>query len=406
MSPLLSRRLSVFLSLFVGGVACARASADEKPLPVLAREQFTFAAQQYAGLLERLKDQKVEQPKTLENGRFRTVPARDWTSGFFPGSLWLIYEQTQDPVIRAAAENFTARLEPLRKFTGHHDIGFMINCSYGHGYRLTGNPAYREMMIQGARNLSTRFNAKTGVIRSWDFGKWRYPVIVDNMMNLELLLWAHEQTKEASFRDIALSHANKTLENHFRPDGSSVHLVEYDQETGAVLKRQTVQGYADESSWARGQGWGLYGFTTMAAMTKDPAYLAQAEKIADFVTRHPRLPADGIPYWDFDAPRIPDALRDASAGAIICSALLQLSELVPAEAGARYRAVAERQLRTLCTAAFRAGLGENGHFLLMHSVGHIPEKREIDVPLNYADYYFLEALSRYLAMAAKPSPSL
>ena len=370
--------------------------AAEKPLSLLAQEQFAFAARQYSGLLERLANEPEKLPRTFVDGQLKTVSARDWTSGFFPGSLWFIYEHTGDAQFKAAAENFTKRVESIKDFTGHHDIGFMLGCSYGQGYRLTKEPAYRDVLVQGARNLAKRYRPTVGLIKSWDAREWQYPVIIDNMMNLELLLVAHAETGEATFRDIAVSHANLTLANHFRPDASSFHLLDYDPASGAILKRQTVQGYADDSAWARGQAWGLYGFTRVYALTKDPAYLAQARKIADFIVNHPRLPADGIPYWDFDAPRSPDALRDSSAAAITCCGLLELAELVGGEAGNSYRAVAERQLRTLCTAAFRAGLDENGNFLLMHAVGHMPQKSEIDVPIVYGDYYFLEALARYM----------
>ncbi len=374
-------------------------SAAEKPLPALVDEQFAFAARQYAGLIDRMAAEGPDrQPRSFYNGRFQTTNLEGWTSGFFPGSLWLIYEHTRDPRIKTAAEQSTARQEPIKRFTKHHDVGFMLFGSYGQGQRIDPRTSYRDVLIEGARSLATRYSPATGVIRSWDSPPWKFPVIIDNMMNLDLLWYAWEQTGETALRDIALSHANRTLEHHFRPDGSSYHLLDYDPATGAVLKKQTVQGYADDSAWARGQAWGLYGYSTMFRLTKDPAYLAQACKIADFLLAHPNLPADGIPYWDFNAPRIPDALRDVAAGAIMCSALFELAPLAGGERAPRYRAMAEKQLRTLATAAFRAGEGENGHFLLMHGVGHLPAKSEIDVPLVYADYYFLEALGR----AVKP----
>lgn len=385
-------RRSLLLA-FVFSLPFARAA--EKPLPALVDEQFAFAARQYAGLIDRMAAEGPDrQPRSFLNGKFQTTNLEGWTSGFFPGSLWLIYDHTKDGGIKAAAEKFTARQEPIKNFTKHHDVGFMLFGSYGQGQRIEPRAAYRDVLIQGARSLATRYTPTTGVIRSWDSPPWKFPVIIDNMMNLDLLWYAADEAKDESLRAIALSHANKTLANHFRPDGSSYHLLDYDPATGAVIKRQTVQGFADESAWARGQAWALYGFTTMFRLAKDPAYLAQACKIADFIAAHPNLPADGIPYWDFNAPRIPDALRDVAAGAITCSALFELATLTDGERAARYRALAERQLRTLCTAAFRAGEGENGHFLLMHGVGHLPAKSEVDVPLVYADYYFLEALGR------------
>ncbi len=367
-------------------------AASPTPLAQLADEQFAFAAKQYRGLLADMSGDAKKLPRSHSNGKVRMIAPEDWVSGFFPGCLWLVHEHTGDAELRRAAEDFTHRLESIQHYTGNHDVGFMLGCSYGEGYRITGNAAYRPILINGARSLATRFNEKVRLIRSWDFGSWKYPVIIDNMMNLELLIQAAEYSGEKRLRDIAISHADRTLEEHFRPDGSSFHLVDYDPTTGAVLRKQTVQGYSDPSAWSRGQGWALYGYTRMYALTKDPRYLAQARKIADFIVSHPRLPADGIPYWDFDVPHIPDALRDVAAGALICSALLDLADIVGAD-GTSYRALAERQLRSLCTAHYRAGLSENGHFLLMHGVGHLPEKSEVDVPLMYADYYFLEALA-------------
>lgn len=372
---------------------------------MIAREQFAFAAQQYSGMLKRMEGDSERQPRTFEKGVFRTVLARDWTSGFFAGSLWLIYEQTGDAGMRGAAENFTKRLESIQNFTGHHDVGFMLGCSYGEGLRVTAESSYRAVLVQGARSLSTRYVPSVGLIRSWDSKEWKHPVIIDNMMNLELLWYAYKQTGETSFRDIALSHADKTLANHFRTDGSSFHLVDYDPATGAVIKKQTVQGAANDSAWARGQSWGLYGYATMARLTGEARYLEQARKIAAFITSHPRLPADAVPYWDFDAPGIPDAPRDVAAAAVMACGFLELADLVPAEESARYRAFAEKQLRSLASPAYRAALNENGNFLLMHATGHKPANSEIDVPLNYADYYFLKALSRYAKPAIKATGS-
>jgi unsaturated chondroitin disaccharide hydrolase len=385
--------------------ADAGANTEVPDMATLAREQFAFAAQQYAGMLKRMEGDHARLPRTVDKGKFIAVNPRDWTSGFFPGSLWLIYEQTGDAAMRSAAEDYTKRVESIQHFTGHHDVGFMLGCSYGEGLRIAGDPNYPPVLVQGARSLATRYSSLTGVIRSWDAKNWKYPVIVDNMMNLELLWYAYRQTGETGFRDIATSHADKTLANHFRPDGSSFHLLDYDPETGAVTKRQTVQGAADDSAWARGQAWALSGFATMARLTGEKRYLEQARKVAAFVMNHPRLPADAVPYWDFDAPEIPDAPRDASAAAVIAVGLLELSELVSAEDAGRYRAFAEKQLRSLASPAYRAALNENGNFLLMHSVGHKSVGTEVDVPLNYADYYFLKALSRYAKPAVKASGS-
>jgi len=386
--------------------ACGEAAPDETGQPVKASsdrqdallaampESFAFAAAQYDRMLTRLTND-TRFPRSYENGRLRLVKADDWTSGFFPGSLWYLYEYTRDPKWLEAASNYTARLEPIKDFREHHDVGFMLYCSYGNALRLTDDPACRAVLLQGANSLASRYRPEVGLIRSWDFGRWQYPVIVDNMMNLELLMWASKNGGDPGWRDIALSHADRTLRNHFRPDYSSYHLVDYNPANGEVLKRQTVQGAADDSAWARGQGWGLYGFTLMARETGRGEYLAQATNIANFILHHPRLPADKIPYWDFDAPGIPDAPRDASAAAVMSSALIELSALVGGEAGRPYLELARQQLLSLSSDKYRARVGEDGDFILRHSVGHIPERHEIDVPLVYADYYYLEALLRY-----------
>ncbi len=389
------------LACAVSLIGFANGQAAEADLAEVAREQFAFAAKQYAGMLTRMAGDAARQPRTFEKGVFKAVPARDWTSGFFPGALWLVYEQTGDSAMKSAAEDFTKRVESIQFFKDHHDVGFMLGCSYGEGLRVTGDATYRAVLVQGARSLATRYKSPPGLIRSWDAKEWKYPVIVDNMMNLELLWFAHKQTGEAAFREIAVNHADKTIANHFRENGSSFHLVDYDPETGAVLKKQTVQGAANDSAWARGQGWGLHGYATMARLTGEARYLEQARKVAAFILSHPRLPEDGVPYWDFDAPGIPDAPRDASAAALMACGFLELADQVPAEEAAKYRALAEKQLCSLSSPAYRAKLSENGNFLIMHCVGHKPANSEVDVPLNYADYYFLKALSRYGKPAVK-----
>ncbi len=361
-------------------------------------ENFAFAAEQYDRLLARIEnDPKL--PRTFENGKLVTVTSEDWTSGFFPGSLWFLYEYTKDPKWLAAATNYTERLDRIKNFRGHHDVGFMLGCSYGQGFRLTKDSAYREVLVQGARSLATRYRSEVGLIRSWDFGRWKYPVIVDNLMNLELLTFAARESGDGRLHEIAVAHADHTLQNHFRPDHSSYHVVDYNPTNGSVLRKMTQQGAADDSAWARGQAWGLYGYTAMFRETRRPEYLTKATNIANYILNHPRLPADKIPYWDFDAPGIPDVPRDASAATIMSSALIELSGFVEPTVAQKYFNLARQQLLSLSSSAYRAQPGEAGDFILKHSVGSHPERREIDVPLNYADYYFLEALLRYRAVA-------
>jgi unsaturated chondroitin disaccharide hydrolase len=380
-------------------LACATFLRAEAPadLKALIRENLDFAAQQYTGLLASVQDE-TKIPRSFEHGKLDLVTWRDWTSGFVPGVLWFLYEDTRSPQWLAAAENYTARVENAKNNRGTHDVGFVLYCSYGHGLRLTGNPKYRDVMLQGAASLYTRYNPTVGCTRSWDFGTWKFPVIIDNMMNLELLLWAAQSGPNPAFREAAIRHADTTLKNHYRPDNSCYHVVAYDPADGSVVRKQTHQGIADDSAWARGQAWGLYGYTLMYRETRDTRYLDQAEKIAEYMINHPRMPSDLVPYWDYDAKDIPNAPRDASAAAVMCSALLELSEYSKPETGAKYRAIAEKQIRVLGSPAYRAKLGENGNFILMHCVGNMPKNSEINTPLNYADYYFVEALLRLRAL--------
>ena len=353
-----------------------------------------FAGSQYERLLASVKDDpKI--PRTFQDGNVKTVTPKDWTSGFIAGSLWYLYEYNKDPKWLSAATDYTTRLESIKNYRGSHDVGFILGCSYGNGYRLTNHQAYRDVMSEGATALSSRFNPTVGMLRSWDHGNWSYPVIIDNMMNLELLMSASRVEGGARFREIAVSHADNTLKNHFRPDHSCFHVVDYDSATGAVVAKRTHQGAADSSAWARGQAWALYGFTMMFRETGDTAYLAQATKVADFVLNHPRLPSDKIPYWDFDAPGIPEAPRDASAAAIMSSGLIELCGYVKGGKGNAYLDLARQQLISLSSSVYLAPAGQNGNFILMHNVGNFPSKTEVDAPLNYADYYFLEALLRY-----------
>ncbi|GAA4379590.1 glycoside hydrolase family 88 protein [Hymenobacter koreensis] len=339
-------------------------------------------------------------PRSLTpTGELIVVPARDWTSGFFPGYLWLLSEATGKAQWQAAAREYTARLEGEKTNATTHDMGFKVYCSFGTGYRLSNDPAYRAVILQAARTLSTRFYPKVGSLLSWDHSrdKWAFPVIIDNMMNLELLFAATRLSGDSTYYKIAVAHANTTLKNHFRPDYSSYHVVDYDSASGRVTKRQTHQGYAHESAWARGQGWALYGYTLCYRETKNPVYLRQAENVARFILTHPNLPADGVPYWDFNAPGIPNEPRDASAAAVIASGLYELSTYSPN--GAEYRRQADRMMSSLA-GKYLAKPGGSRGFLLLHSTGSKPGGTEIDVPLSYADYYFMEALLRRKSLAA------
>lgn len=333
-------------------------------------------------------------PRTLDrSGRLVLVPAGDWTSGFFAGILWQLYDFTKKSKWLYAAREATAKLENEQYNGRTHDMGFKIYCSYGQGYRLTADTAYRGVIIRSAQTLITRFNPVIGCIRSWDHNrdKWEFPVIIDNMLNLELLFAATSLTGDSTFYRIAVSHANTTLKNHFRPDGGTYHVIDYDPKTGEVKNRHTHQGYSHESTWARGQAWALYGYTMCYRETKDPRYLRKALDIAAWLMNHPNFPADGVPYWDFDAPGIPREPRDASAAAVMASALYELHGFAP-ENG-RLRSLADRIVHSLVT-SYTAPEGTHSGFTLLHSTGSKPADSEVDVPLIYADYYLLEALNR------------
>lgn len=403
----LSNLIPVFLAVFVT-ISCTSRNEENAHLNQVINESLDFATQQSILMAESLKDQPSRLPQTINRkGELVTCNSSWWVSGFFPGVLWYLYENNPTDSLKNWAENYTLRVEDQKYTTDNHDVGFMIFCSFGNGYRITGNPAYKEVIHTASNSLITRFNPTVGCIRSWDYApwsaKWQYPVIIDNMMNLEMLEWSAKTFEDTTYSHIAETHANTTLRNHFRDDFSSYHVISYDTITGQVEKKNTAQGFADSSAWARGQGWGLYGYTMMYRETGNDAYLKQAEGIADFVIHHPNLPEDKIPYWDFDAPNIPDAKRDASAGALICSALIELSQYVSDEKSKEYLDIAKQQLISLSSPDYRAKLGENGNFILMHSVGHMPNGTEVDVPLTYADYYYVEALMRMKKLLAKNS---
>ncbi|MFZ4260938.1 glycoside hydrolase family 88 protein [Sphingobacterium sp. HJSM2_6] len=343
-------------------------------------------------------------PQTFEQGKLRFSNSSWWCSGFFPGSLLLVSEGTKDESLKELALRKLPDLEGEQFNKGTHDLGFMLFCSFGNALRLSNDTAaYLPILRNGAESLSSRYNAKTKTIRSWDHGSWKFAVIIDNMMNLEFLTQLSKITGDPTYKDIAISHANATIKHHFRKDNSTYHVIDYNPLDGTVLSKKTHQGAFDESSWARGQAWGLYGFTMLYRETGLKSYLKQAQKIADFVLSHPNMPKDLIPYWDFDFDKISTAskiyakreLRDASAAAIMASALLELAQYSKGKSAKRYFTSAESMLKTLSGSTYFAKEGELGGFILKHSVGALPLQGEIDVPLTYADYYYVESLLRY-----------
>ena len=332
-------------------------------------------------------------PRSMDKeGNIILVPPSDWTSGFYPGCLWLAYELSDNPAFILPAREHTEILENEKDNGTTHDMGFKMCSSYGNGYQITHDPSYRTILLESARTLISRYNPVVGCIRSWDHHRnvWEYPVIIDNMMNLELLFLAFRETGDSLYYRIAVSHADHTMQNHFREDYSTWHVINYDTLTGKVISRETHQGYSDSSCWSRGEAWGLYGFTMCYRYTKERRYLAQAEHIAAYILQH--LPGDMVPYWDYDAPRTPEEPRDASAAAITSSALYELS-LYGGEKAAYYREKAEDILRSLSDKYMLPDTATNC-FILDHSTGNYPAHSEVDVPIIYADYYFLESLIR------------
>src|SRR5690554_261724 len=368
----------------------------------LLSDNIEFALAQMGKQIEIIEaSDEVLNPVTVRpDGSVYYCGYRDWRSGFFPGAVWYLYDLSNDPSLKEKAIKYTEAIEEAQFLTSHHDIGFIIGSSFGNGLRLTNNEAYKDIIVQAAKFLTTRFREQPGVIQSWDSDRgwqgergWECPVIIDNMMNLELLFDATEYSGDSLFYNIAVSHADRTLEEHFREDGSTFHVIDYDLEDGSVRNRHTAQGYSHESAWSRGQAWAIYGYAMCYRETGYQRYLDQAIKAFEFLRDHPDMPEDLIAYWDMDAPDIPNALRDASAAAIIASALYEMSTFPVADA-ASYKEYADKMMASLSSDAYRAELGTNGNFILMHSVGSIPHDNEIDTPLNYADYYFLEALKR------------
>ncbi len=388
-------RAGFFLIVLFHGVATA-AQEMKSSMKDLIAENMSFAAQQYKVLAKSVPPEVMPRSYDSSKGGLITSNTKWWTSGFYPGTLWMIYANTKDEAIRAEAEKRLAILEKEKHYTGNHDLGFMMFCSFGTAYDITKHPAYKDVVFTAASSLATRYRPSIKAIQSWDSSKtFKCPVIIDNMMNLELLEWVTENGGDKRFHEIAVAHSNTTMKNHFRPDYSSYHVLDYDLSSGTVARKVTHQGYSDESAWARGQAWGFYGYIVMYRFTKNKEYLTLAHNIANFLLHHPNLPTDKIPYWDFNAPDIPNAKRDASAGSIMASALLELAQYSKGSQRKEYVTTAETILRSLSSPAYRAQLGTNGGFLLRHSVGHLPGKSEIDVPLTYADYYFIEALQRY-----------
>lgn len=354
-----------------------------------------LAARMVDNYLPRIPLDSTSIPRTIEDGKLNGTKSKSWTSGFFPGLLWELYAHSKDDRLKTAAENWQAFVEKEKYDGGTHDLGFKLYCSYGNAWKATGNKKYRDVFITASNTLITRYNEKIGALRSWDHHAdvWQFPVIIDNMMNLEMLFEATRETGDSVYHKIAEQHALTTLANHFRANNSSYHVVSYDTLTGQVEMKNTHQGFSHESAWSRGQAWGLYGYGIACKYTGRQEFLDQATKIADYIFSHPNLPEDLIPYWDYDAPNIPDEPRDVSAAAVTASALFALADLDKSRAG-QYKTWANTILASLTKEEYQINVAP---FFLQHSVGSIPGKFELDAPIIYADYYYVEALNRSVA---------
>lgn len=375
---------------------------SEKAEKDFVEDNIAFACTQVGKSIDVIEASgKVLNPVTLKaDGSVYYCEYTDWRSGFFPGSVWYLYELTRNESLLPLARKYTKAIEEAKNLNWHHDVGFIVYCSFGNGLRITGDADYKEVILQAAKSLSARFRPVAGIIQSWDVVRgwqsergWECPVIIDNMMNLELLFEATRLSGDSSFYQIAVSHADRTLAEHFRRDGSCYHVIDYSLGDGSVRNRHTAQGYAHTSAWSRGQAWAIYGYVVAYRETGDEKYLDQAVKTFEFMKNHRNRPDDLIPYWDMDAPNIPNEPRDVSSAACMASALYELSTM-PVSDPLSYKSYADRIMESLASSAYRAEPGTNGNFILMHSVGSIPHNAEVDKPLNYADYYFIEALKR------------
>lgn len=374
-------------------LCCLSLGANAQVAKPAVGKVLNLAEQQYKSYLKQYPDAELYPRSVNKDGSIRLVKSKDWTSGFFGGNLWYLFYLSGKGKWKNEAIRYTETLEKEKYNKTTHDLGFVLYNTFYKAYQTTHNNRYKEILLAASKSLSSRFNPKVGAIRSWDFKPFKYPVIVDNLMNLEMLLWAAKASGDSSFHHIAVSHADVDLKYRFRPDHSTYHVLDFNPENGELIKKQTFQGYADSSCWARGQAWAIYAYTFLYRETRDPKYLVQAEQAADYFLSQTDLAHDPIPFWDFNDPNIPNVSKDASAAAVAASGLLELSTYVGTKT--KYYDKAQAILSTLCTDEYLAKAGTNQYFLLKHSTGHRPHQDEIDVPLIYADYYFLEALYRY-----------
>lgn len=400
----MNKRLTIIAVLFII-TSITRAENYKPKITDKVITALNFSLNQYKLMIASLPDSTRFPRRTSSstNSTLTTVTASDWTSGFFPGCLWYLYEYSGDNYWKRNALRWTGNLLSQQTSSGQgHDVGFVMNCSYGNAFRMTGNPYNMPIIVQSGKTLSNLFSNAVGCTKSWTWsgswtspstntGSWKFPVIIDNMMNLELLMKTFHMTNDSLFYKQAVSHARTTTLNHIRPDSSMYHVVDYDNISGLVRAKGTRQGLSDASCWSRGQAWGIYGYTTMYTYSRDSLFLKTAKKLLGYYQK--RTPADYIPFWDYNDTKIPNTIKDASAAAIMASALIDLYQITN---DSTYIIVAENIIQTLSTAAYTNSLGTKANFVLTHSTGGL--NYETDLPLIYADYYYFEALIKYLKL--------
>lgn len=392
------RELVLCAVIILGTVSCV----EKQELTFDVNKNIAYCSTQVNRTLSEISGKDMMPRNIMDSlNQWKLVPVdiTEWTVGFWPGTLWYNYENTQQTSDLDAAVYYTDLLEPLSSLPAYdHDLGFQLFCSYGNGYRLTGNEKYKQIILNAADTLATLFNPKVGTILSWprEVSNGRFApfnTIMDNMINLEMLYWAAKNGGDKKLSDIATKHAETTMKYHFREDGGCYHVALYNPDTGEFIKGLTHQGYADSSLWARGQAWAIYGYTFVYRETKDKKFLRFAEKVTDlYISRLPEN--EFVPFWDFDDPAIPNSPKDASAAAIVASALLELSQLEDnTEKAKEYKDAAINMLIELSSEKYQSR--DTKASFLLHSTGHWPNGSEIDASINYADYYYIEALTRY-----------
>lgn len=363
-------------------------------------DALNFAQKQLKRTIAELNNDSTKFPHAVradKDSSWITTSSSAWGCGYFPGMMWYMYEITGDEFWKKNANRWTLGVEKEKYNKGAQDLGFMITSSFGNAYRLTKNKHYGEVLLETGEHFANRYNSVVGCTRSWgpNEDNKQFQVIIDNMVGTELLFTGAKIGGKKDWFDMAIKHAEKTMKNHLRSDGSTYHVVNYDPVTGVVIGKRSAQGYALESRWARGQAWAIHGFTTTARETSEGRFLQTAQKVADYFINN--LPENYIPYWDFHAPNIPDEKRDTSAASIAASGLFELSTLVEDDkAKQKYFDSACKILNSLCSPPYLSE-GTDTPAILLEMIETRYDARDPSVKLSciWGDYFFVEAIVRY-----------